>query len=100
MPATTTEIRAIACNYLEATSAVRECALAFVIQHYSDGESIRILTRSRSGRWIEKVERRRKLGNYRPRTLPAEHPAMRRDSRPTDYGDAAAEVAQSLGGAS
>jgi hypothetical protein len=25
---------------------------------------------------------------------------MRRDSRPTDYGDAAAEVAQSLGGAS
>jgi hypothetical protein len=38
------------------------------------GERVRLLARSRSGRWIEKWETRKRLGNFRWKTIPAEHP--------------------------
>src|SRR4051794_36377440 len=65
----------IACNYLEATSACRRGALAFVSQATGgDIGRVRVLARSRGGRWVCRWEPLRLLGNFRPKTLPAGHP--------------------------
>jgi hypothetical protein len=66
----------IACNYAEATNVAAKGALAFVITGRGGNlpENVKILVRSRSGRWVEKWERVAKLGNFRLKTIPPEHP--------------------------
>jgi hypothetical protein len=68
--------RVIACNYTEAVSPVSAGALCYVtlLNPGNGHERIKILARSRSGRWIEKWEDTRRLSNFRLKTLPPEHP--------------------------
>lgn len=71
------DLYAVACNYLEATNVASEGTKAFVCFHYLGGnlpERIKVVARSRGGRWIEKWENTRRLGNYRIVTIPPEHP--------------------------
>ena len=66
--------RVIACNYAVATSACAKGARAYLGSLPGDGRSVHIIARSRSGRWIHKWERRKRLTNFRFVTLPPEHP--------------------------
>lgn len=66
----------VQCNYTEGITSVAQGARAYVI-YPNDGngaERICVLVRSRGGRWIEKWEDIRRLGNFRVKTLPSEHP--------------------------
>ena len=64
--------KAIACNYREAVSACKAGALAYVTFTNPGGGSdrIKILARSRSGRWIETYEPIWRLENFRLKTVP------------------------------
>lgn len=73
----------IACNYLLPTSEAAEGAKAYVQFVAGDAQSIKVRVRSRSGRWIEKWDRPWRLGNFRAKTLPPEHP--RYNDRLLDY---------------
>lgn len=66
----------IQCNYAESTSAIAKGARAYVIGLNSGGghDRLRVLARSRGGRWIKKWEDRRRLINFRVKTLSPEHP--------------------------
>lgn len=68
--------KVVQCNYTEDISSVAQGARAYVV-YPNEGwasERICVLARSRSGRWIEKWEDVRRLGNFRVKTLPPEHP--------------------------
>jgi hypothetical protein len=88
------EYRAIACNFRVPTKIVSKGALAFIKWRVGDGEAIRIVVRSRGGRWIEKYERIWRLTNFRVKTLVDSHPAWREE--PADYEDMAAAIAVGL----
>lgn len=68
--------RMLACNYLESTSVAAKGALAYVLLQFGGNlpDRIRVLVRSRSGRWVEKWESVRRLGSPRLETLPPGHP--------------------------
>lgn len=71
----------VQCNYTEGITSVTQGARAYVI-YPNDGngaERICVLVRSRGGRWIEKWEDIRRLGNFRAKTLPPEHPLYGND---------------------
>lgn len=73
--------QAVACNYTEATSIAAVGALCYVCG-WDDGspaERLKILVRSRSGRWVQKWEAARRLGNFRIKTLPPAHPLYNDD---------------------
>lgn len=78
--------RVVQCNYTEPASAVASGARAYLLRPNpgSGDERIVILVRSRSGRWVEKWEDIRRLGNFRCKTLPPEHP-MHADERLWDH---------------
>lgn len=66
----------IACNYLVPTRIARRGALAYVIPQLGGNlpERVRLLVRSRGGRLVEKWEATRRVGNFRLKTIPPEHP--------------------------
>lgn len=66
----------IACNYTGPTAAVAEGARAYVVPQLGGNlpGRVRVLARSRGGRWIEKWEDIRRLGSFRLKTLPPGHP--------------------------
>lgn len=68
--------RVVQCNYTESISSVPLGARAYVIDpnNGNGAERIQVLVRSRGARWIEKWEDIRRLGNFRVKTLPSEHP--------------------------
>jgi hypothetical protein len=68
--------KVIACNYDSGRRAVAQGALAYVLPQLGGNlpERVRVLVRSRGGRWIEKWENVRRLVNFRLKTLPPEHP--------------------------
>jgi hypothetical protein len=72
---------AIACNIAEPTKECVRGALAFVINDNpgNGGESMQVLARSRSGRWIRKWERLYRLCNFRVKTIPPTHPRYEDD---------------------
>ena len=72
--------RVIACNLTEPTSPAATGALAYVRwMNYGWGnDRMPLLIRSRGGRWIEKWESRNRLGNFRLKTIPPEHPLYHR----------------------
>ena len=76
----------IACNYTEAISECSAGSLAYVIGVPGDPSRIHLLTRSRSGRWIDKWESLKRLDNFRGKTIPPEHP-LYKDGRLFDYGE-------------
>lgn len=80
----------VQCNYTTAVSAVAAGARAYLVRPNPGGgdDRIVILVRSRGGRWIEKWENIRRLGNFRCKTLPPEHP-LYSDERIWDYDSGA-----------
>jgi hypothetical protein len=78
--------RVIACNYAVGISSCAKGARAYVIMIPGDGAHVEILARSRSGRWIQKWEHRKRLVHFRFVTLPPTHPRYH-DSRIADYYD-------------
>jgi hypothetical protein len=73
------DIRLIACNYRQATSVAALGALAYVLPQLGGNlpERVRVVVRSRGGRWVEKWEALRRLHNFRVKTIPPEHPRYR-----------------------
>lgn len=78
--AMSSDLRVIACNYKESISAVRKGALCYMLNSNpgNGGERVNLLIRSRSGRWIEKWENVKRLGQFRMKTVPPEHPQYER----------------------
>ena len=72
----TADQQVIACNYTEPTSVAAGGALAYVVPQLGGNlpERVRVLVRSRSGRWVEKWEAIWRLDNFRLKTLPPDHP--------------------------
>ena len=65
--------RVIACNYLKGTKSVSKGSLCYVVGTSGAAERINILVRPRGGRWIKKWESFKRLGNFRAKTVPAQH---------------------------
>lgn len=74
------------CNYVTSTGPVATGARAYLVQPNPGGgdDRIIVLARSRGGRWIEKWESIKRLGAFRVKTLPPEHP-LYGDERLYDY---------------
>lgn len=72
--------KVIQCNYVEATNVAAEGARAFVVRlnRGNGNDRIMVLVYSRGHRWVDKWENVRRLGNFRAKTLPPEHPLYRR----------------------
>lgn len=68
--------KVMACNYVVPTNVAVAGARAYVCltNPGGGGDRIDILVRSRSGRWVRKWENTKRLHNFRPKTLPPEHP--------------------------
>lgn len=66
----------VVCNYIEGTSIVAEGARAYVVLQLGGNlpERVRVVVRSRGGRWVSKWENMRRLDNFRLTTIPPEHP--------------------------
>lgn len=69
-------MRVIACNYTESTKVVTAGTKAYVIPQLGGNlpERVRLLVRSRGGRWVEKWESMKRLDNFRLKTIPPSHP--------------------------
>jgi hypothetical protein len=65
--------RVIQCNFREATSECRAGARAYLTSTGHGDNRVRVLARSRSGRWIRKWENLRRLTAFRFKTIPPEH---------------------------
>jgi hypothetical protein len=75
------DIRVVACNITEATGTAVEGALAYDVlrgNRGNDNDRLPLLIRSRGGQWIGKWEGMRRLGNFRLKTIPPEHPLYSR----------------------
>jgi hypothetical protein len=66
------DLRAVACNITEASGAVSRGSIAYVIQ--LAGDRIRLLVRSRRGRWIYKWLKVSALANFRFKTISPQSP--------------------------
>jgi hypothetical protein len=78
--------RVIACNIIEPTPTAVRGALAYLEWPNGGGGNDRVplLIRSRGGRWIHKWEDMRRLGNFRFKTIPPEHPLYDRLNAQSD----------------
>jgi hypothetical protein len=72
-PVAEADKRVIACNLTERTREGAVGSLAYVLGVPGDPSRVRVLLRSRSGRWITKWESLSRLGNFRLKTLPPAH---------------------------
>lgn len=72
----TEDRKVVQCNYLEATGVAADGARAYVTRSNrgNDNDRVMVLVYSRGGRWVEKWENTSRLGNFRVKTLPPEHP--------------------------
>jgi hypothetical protein len=77
---TSPDLRVIACNLTKPTATAATGALAYVrwANPGHDNDRLPLLIRSRGGRWIRKWEDMRRLGNFRLKTVPPEHPMYAR----------------------
>jgi len=82
-PETTTDIKVVACNYQVATSIFPNGARAYVrlLNPGGGNDRIYIIGRSHGGRWVTKWEAIKRLGDFRIKTLPQEHPLYDRAKR-------------------
>ena len=73
--------KVIQCNYADGTKIARAGARAYVVlPNPGNGhDRIKILVRSRNGRWVEKYEDIQRLTNFRVKALPSEHPLYSSD---------------------
>jgi hypothetical protein len=70
------DMRVVKCNYLEPTKIASAGSVAYLSLTNPGGGNDRIvvLVRSRSGRLVRKWESIKRLGNFRAKTIPPEHP--------------------------
>ncbi len=82
--------RVVQCNYVTATRVAPGGARAYVVRANPGGGNDRlvVLARSRAGRWVEKWESARVLGNFRVRVMPDEHPLSSRELLDADSAHA------------
>jgi hypothetical protein len=75
------ERRIVQCNYVTGTRVASLGARAYVVRANPGGcnDRILVLARSRGGRWIEKWESIKVLGNFRIRTMPDARPLSGRE---------------------
>ena len=68
--------RVVACNYRAPARVAVTGARCYVLNpNYGMGcARVRLLLRSRGGRWIDKWEDTRRLANFRVKVVPPEHP--------------------------
>jgi len=59
----------VVANYQHGTKIAADGAKAFVLWMTGSGESVEVVVRSRGGRWVQKYEQVKHLGNFRVRTL-------------------------------
>jgi hypothetical protein len=71
--------KAIACNFLEATKIATQGAKAYLVNPNPGwgNERVTVLARSRGGRWVQKWENTRRLGNFRVVTICPQDPLYR-----------------------
>jgi hypothetical protein len=72
-----TDKKAIACNAIDDESEYSRGSLAFIITA-TGSECLKVLIRSRGGRWIDKWMSPCSLANFRYKTLPPSHPLYTR----------------------
>jgi hypothetical protein len=74
------DARVVQCNYKSGTSACRAGARAY-LTHSIDmaGYRVRVVARSRSGRWVVRWESLKNLHRFRLKTLAAEDPLASSD---------------------
>lgn len=84
----------IACNYAEGTKIASLGALAYFCDGWTGGgyERVRVLVRSRGGRWVKKWESVKRLRNFRLKTLPASHPRYADKRVPSLFDDVLTEL--------
>lgn len=91
---------AVACNYVEGTHTSATGALAYLADwHWSGGgfERVRVVARSRGGRWITIWTPISRLTNFRSKTIPPDHPMFtRRDIGRHDTRGEADAFAQNM----
>lgn len=66
------DLRPIACNTASGSSGYSSGSLAYIQR--MDGDRVKILVRSRGGRWIKKWLSLADVTNFRIKRLPCEHP--------------------------
>lgn len=71
----TTDRRVVQCNYLTGTPVCAAGARAYLVGFAVP--RVRVLARSRSGRWVFRWEPQARLHNFRLKTLAADDPAFR-----------------------
>lgn len=69
--------RVVQCNTVRLTAAVSAGARCYLIQHDGSGDRVRVLVRTRSGRWADTWKHVRDLRDFRVKVLPAAHPLYR-----------------------
>jgi hypothetical protein len=67
------DIWVVQCNFPVGTVECSPGARAYVLDADIVGRRVRLLARSRSGRWIDKWENLRRLTDFRFKTIPPEH---------------------------
>ena len=69
----TDDLRVLTCNYRGGTSVHAAGAKAYVLRvNGGDPDRPVLLARSRSGRWVQRYEDRRRLHNFRVTTVPSQ----------------------------
>jgi hypothetical protein len=66
----------VQCNYATATGVAAAGARAYLTRDNPGGyhDRVMILVRSRGGRWVEKWESIARLGEFRVKVIPPDHP--------------------------
>lgn len=74
------DLKVIACNLNQPTKTCVEGALCYVLDFNlsNAAEQVRLLMRSRGGRWIDKYEALKRLKNFRLKTIPPDSPLYER----------------------
>jgi hypothetical protein len=70
------DYRVMVCNMTTPTKIYTEGTKLYVVNpnRGNGGDHIEVYGRSRGGRWVHKWESAKRLGNFRFKTIPPEHP--------------------------
>jgi hypothetical protein len=90
----------VQCNYKADTSVCAKGARAYLVSFDVVGKRVRVVARSRSGRWVDRWEHQRNLHNFRLKTLAADDPLASRTDLPIAKNEWSQEVVDNLNKAS
>ena len=66
--------KAVQCNFSVATAEARVGSRAYVLDYKPTRKRVQLLLKSKGGRWVVKWENRKRLENFRAKTIPPQHP--------------------------